>query len=408
MVKHLTAHKLLEGLRRIGVIDVDMRESSGKIEDRLYRVNHDLMWQYARQCASFLNQQKKLCKTKKIHSCLPSLQFLGFNNCTQLEDQKDPIKVEWNALLVDQYQAIVDKQENGKNNRITKVVFSMLPSHLMNAFQLNRVSSFLVNEKFIIKRLSTLGVEKATERHIADVENLHRIIPEKNGDPDVEVTNSTKVFSATYCFNFIAELLWKAYKHEVTIDQLGDGAYQALIQVGIALQKHSSWVDAIDCFLKALEICRNAGFEDDHVIIVQILKLIECSSLKTIVLVPIDSPDRLIFKNAHILSGQNGAKALLELSSHPGYSISPNSDKFSGGFAKKPYLELGFGPNENAVLASYDGTFITRVDDNAVFNVSHGFIKEGASLVLKPGPKKSIRAEKARYSDKWSALFSYK
>merc|ERR1740139_1740563 len=51
------------------------------------------------------------------------------------------------------------------------------------------------------------------------------------------------------------------------------------------------------------------------------------------------------------------------------------------------FLQLGFGPKESAVLATYDGNFITRVDDGAVLNVAQGIFREGATLNLNPGPK---------------------
>jgi len=392
----MSTHELLENLRKIGVVNVDMRANFGKIEDRKYRVNHDLMWQYGRQCASLLNQHHRVLNESKVYSWLPSLEFLGLNYI-QVENQKDTTKIEWNALLADQYQTYIDEPINDENNKIVNIVFSMLPSHMMNALQLNEVFSFLVNEGFVKKRLSKLGLEDGIIRHIADIEKLHKIVSAKNEMLTVQCSNnsdfSTSKFSAIYCLNCIAEILWKIYNGEVPVNHC-ENVHQAMIQVGRALQKYSSWIDAIGCFTKALEMCHTAGFEDNHVDIARILKLIECSSLKkSIVLVPIKSPERLILKNAHILRHQN-EEVLLELSSHPEHSIAPMGDKFENTMYHGPVLELVFGPKENSVCATYDGDFITRVDDGAVLNVAHGSFVEGVSVVLKPGPRTPREREK--------------
>ena len=70
---------------------------------------------------------------------------------------------------------------------------------------------------------------------------------------------------------------------------------------------------------KALEICNLAGYADSHIDVIQILKNIDCSPLRKIVLVPITSATRVILKNSKILKNE---EVLLELSSHPGLSIS--------------------------------------------------------------------------------------
>lgn len=133
-----------------------------------------------------------------------------------------------------------------------------------------------------------------------------------------------------------------------------------------------------------------AGYADSHIDVVQILKNIDCSSLRKIVLVPITSATRVILKPFLL-----NEEVLLELSSHPGQSISAMFAEFSQDNNTNCglYVEIGLGPKENAIRATYDGTSLTRVEDGAYLNVAFEIFQEGNGLTLKPKehlkPKKS-------------------
>ena len=65
---------------------------------------------------------------------------------------------------------------------------------------------------------------------------------------------------------------------------------------------------------------------------------------------------------------------MLELSSHPGQSISAMFAEFSKANSTRCglYVEIGLGPKENAIRATYDGTSITRVEDGALRSFKRG------------------------------------
>eukprot|EP00588_Corethron_pennatum_P030542 CAMPEP_0194315132 /NCGR_PEP_ID=MMETSP0171-20130528/11937_1 /TAXON_ID=218684 /ORGANISM="Corethron pennatum, Strain L29A3" /LENGTH=886 /DNA_ID=CAMNT_0039070813 /DNA_START=513 /DNA_END=3169 /DNA_ORIENTATION=+ len=388
----ISVHEILEGLRKIGVIHVDMSTNLGNIEDRKYRISHDLMWQYGRQCASLLNQQRHIQKQIKPFPKLASFKSLKYNQ-TQVEGLEDSTKIEWNGLIADQYKVIIDEPHKYENIEMISIALQTLPYHMMCSLQLNAVFSFLVDKTFVKDRLSILGVEQGVKRHIADIEKLHGLALTHDVIHSIHLKKNTEFipmnFCAIYCFNFLADTLWEMNSEKVSLKQLFEEIHRALMQAGRALQKYTSFNDAIDCFFKALDICRVAGYKDCHIDIVQILKLIEYSSLRKVVLVSITSPNRLILKNSKTLEQQKSEEVLLELSSHPGYSISPMFGKFSdsGYSLTGPFLEVVLGPKENGILATYDGTHITRLDDGAELSVAFGMLKQNFGLNLKPGPR---------------------
>mmetsp|Transcript_18479 Transcript_18479/g.36801 ORF Transcript_18479/g.36801 Transcript_18479/m.36801 type:complete len:677 (-) Transcript_18479:398-2428(-) len=309
-VSMLTAHELLEGLRKIGVVHVDMSANRGHIEDRKYRVSHALMWQYGRQCASFINQKRRRPQQGKSFPWLPSIPLLRFN-LTQAEELQDIVKIEWNGLLADQYKLVIEQVQHRESTGLISTALYTLPSHMMDALQLDAVFSYLVSTPFILNRLSLLGVEEGIKRHIADIEKLHGLQPRHPAFKSIPLRRDDDFmsvpFSAPYCFNFIADILWEIY-----CDKCCTGIYQALMQISSALQKYYSFPDAISCYFKALEICNLAGYAESHIDVIQILKNIECLSLRKIVLVPITSATRVILKNSKILKNE---EVLLELSS---------------------------------------------------------------------------------------------
>eukprot|EP00588_Corethron_pennatum_P003364 CAMPEP_0194290182 /NCGR_PEP_ID=MMETSP0169-20130528/40700_1 /TAXON_ID=218684 /ORGANISM="Corethron pennatum, Strain L29A3" /LENGTH=979 /DNA_ID=CAMNT_0039037703 /DNA_START=211 /DNA_END=3150 /DNA_ORIENTATION=- len=380
-VSMLTAHELLEGLRKIGVVHVDMSANRGKIEDRKYRVSHALMWQYGRQCASFVNQKRRRAPQGKSFPWLPSVPLLRFN-LTQEEDRQDLVKIEWNGLLADQYKIVIERETNPEDRDMIRTALYTLPSHMMDALQLDAVFSYLVSNKFILHRVSLLGVEEGIKRHIADIEKLHELQPRHQAFRSIQLKEDedfTSVqFSAPYCFNFIADLLW-----EISCEKFCEGIYQALMKIGSALQKYYSFPDAISCFFKALEICNLAGYPKNHIDVLQIRKNIECSSLRKIVLVPLTSSTRVILKHSTI---RHNEEMSLELSSHPGFSISAMFADYAKNIVSNNslYIEIGLGPKENAIRAMYDGTFITRVEDGAYLTVAFDIYQEGNGINLKP------------------------
>ena len=231
--------------------------------------------------------------TGKFFLWLPSIPFLRFN-LTQAEELQDIVQIEGNGLLADQYKLVVEQVHTRENTGLISTALYTLPSHMMDALQLDAVFSYLVSTPFILNRLSLLGVEEGIKRHIADIEKLHGLQPRHlafTSIPLQEDDDFTSVpFSAPYCFNFIADILWEIY-----CDKFCTGIYQALMHIGSALQKYYSFPDAISCYFKALEICNLAGYVESHIDVIQFLKNIEYLSLRKIVLVPIT---RVILKNS--------------------------------------------------------------------------------------------------------------
>ena len=134
----LTAYELLEGLRKIGVVHVDMSANHGQFEDRKYRVSHALMWQYGRQCASFVNQKRQRPQPGKSFPWLPYIPFLRFN-LTQAEELQDIVQIEGNGLLADQYKLVVEQVHTRENTGLISTALYTLPSHMMDALQLDAV-----------------------------------------------------------------------------------------------------------------------------------------------------------------------------------------------------------------------------------------------------------------------------
>jgi len=392
----ISTNELLEGLRKIGVISVDMSAQFGQIQARKYRISHDLMWQYGRQCASLLNEKRKVVKEVKKISWLPSWNFFGIRfNSSWVEELQDTAKIDWNRLLADQYKVIIERQVSDINCEILNTALFTLPLHMLNALQFNEVFGILTNERFVEKRLLILGFEICTRGQIADIKML----------PGFEISNSISTvqkrhrnkkaynFSATFCLNFYADIIWKLCIAVENKNELAQScyvaAYKSLVEVGRTLQEYSSWNSAMECFYKGLELCRKAGCDKNHVDVFHVLQLIKSSSPQRIVLVPFSSPNRIVLANSHILRKKNNQQVSLELSSHSKCSILPMTNKFNVGrmLCWSPYLEIGCGPKENAMIVTYDGTFITRVDDGAVLNVAYGKIQEGSGVNLKKGPK---------------------
>jgi len=423
MYTSVSAHELLDGLRKIGVIDVNMSTNSGEMEDRKYRVSHDLMWEYGRQFASCMNNAEETTKeqtdapaTELFFSYFSALRFLNPKTTEKKKMHDTPI-VEWNALIVNRFKVIVDRPPCDENISIVRTAFYALPTHMTNATQFDEVISLLVKEDFIRKRLSSLGLRDGTQRHIQDIKRINEYTQQEN------VELNTLNFSATYCLSFIADILWEMHIKRHPLDPIDMSVSHALIQVGMDLQNYASWTDATDSYYKAIEICRVAGCEEKHINVMHILRLIECSSLRRVILLSSKSPNCIIFKNTHLLKESPEKAVPLEMTGKfEGYALSPTSNEFTKPsmikflgvrcqhsilppfrmykiiekVKKFPFLKYFFFNNEyvwlgcglmltkNALTVTYDGTLITRVTDGATLNVVLGIKKEGGAINIKP------------------------
>jgi len=372
-------------LETVGAIDILYNPNDHNIKRKYARVGHDLLMEFGKQYLE-INLPIKFTVYEDRNLLL---QWLKPKSAAKVIDRPTAISQFLNKEVV----TIYDELTNGFYNSHSDDghLFIYYPLHIINGDLLTKAFHLLNNQNFISTRLQVIGMEEGIHRHMQDMELLFKKscygkLPGMQKDTKeliVELVNCvvSSIVSSDQLSTNSESMEMHAVKMKIYLKARG------LVIVGAGIQKFNLWNISMDCFSKALQYLRLAKLPNTHPDVLRVMRYIDTATLYPLQLVSKDSHKRIILKHAASLREGNVTSGLpLVLSSHPGRAIVPVKNHFDSSSFSGQYIFLGIGAEESAMKVSYDGDFIARVDDGAVMNVLQGWINEGVTITIKPGP----------------------
>eukprot|EP00587_Corethron_hystrix_P016639 CAMPEP_0113313784 /NCGR_PEP_ID=MMETSP0010_2-20120614/10078_1 /TAXON_ID=216773 ORGANISM="Corethron hystrix, Strain 308" /NCGR_SAMPLE_ID=MMETSP0010_2 /ASSEMBLY_ACC=CAM_ASM_000155 /LENGTH=361 /DNA_ID=CAMNT_0000169883 /DNA_START=1422 /DNA_END=2503 /DNA_ORIENTATION=- /assembly_acc=CAM_ASM_000155 len=161
---------------------------------------------------------------------------------------------------------------------------------------------------------------------------------------------------------------------------------EALILLGIELQKFSKWAKSLDLFTEVLNIFRSSIGGDYTQDITRVCRHIDSCALRNIILVQRGSCGILCLKHVNALcSKKKESGVALELKSHPGYGIVRMDDKFNftgNKIMSWDYIFLGVGLKESSLVVNYDGRSMQSLPSGHKLAVHAGVLAESMPVAI--------------------------
>jgi len=377
---------IVEIMHVIGLIDITRSNLSQRdCKRNLIRIHHDLMWEYGKWFAAEYGMNEiRVPQESQLKDSLKKLNQSEYSMNVVL----------WNELMVESYQEKLSYLGEDPYIAHDGHMLYWLPLHMLRANKFSETCKLLKNEHFLTARSQLLGTLEATSAYTADIQNFQTT--QCLQPSTLYHTEAVNILMqvGNYLSNLDNPRSPRNFQYDVG---------QALILLGVSIQKFSSWHESLECFLKSLEIFKSIGFRENHPDIICTTRRIELCSLKPLVLVAKNSPHCCRLKYAKELSDRaSGSQTVpLDLISHPGSAIV--SLDFSAGKNVFSTIGNGFlpgiGSKESAMHAFYEDECLHSVENKMVFEPFN--TQEGAFMYLavkdmnKPGTKFIINEDRS-------------